>query len=108
MNSIFDKRLKELRLKYGLSQAQVAKMANVTKVTISAYENGTREPSFGTLIRLARIYDVSTDYLLGAVKDPTLDISGLTEDDAAVIRQLVKTLSKKNEQIKEQMTRKSE
>lgn len=106
MNSSFEKRLKELRLKYGLSQAQVAKMANVTKVTISAYENGTREPSFGTLIRLASIFGISTDYLLGAEKNLTLDISGLTEEDATIIRQLVKMLSKKNDQIKDQIARK--
>lgn len=108
MSSIFDKRLKELRQKYGLSQAQVAKMTSLTKVAISAYENGTREPSFDTLIRLASIFGVSTDYLLGATKDPTLDISGLAEDDAATVRQLVKTLTRKNEQIQELLSRKTE
>ncbi len=61
----FPKRLKDLRLNYGLGKAQVAKMASVTKNAISTYENGTRQPSFETLIRLSVIYRVSTDFLLG-------------------------------------------
>ena len=96
MVSSFAKRLKELRLRYELNQAQIAKMANVTKNAISTYENGTRQPSYETLIRLAVIFRVSTDYLLGVVNNQSLDISGLTEDDVIAVRQLVEILSKKN------------
>ena len=99
MISNFAKRLKELRLQYDLGQAQVAKMANVTKNAISTYENGTRQPSFETLIRLAVIYRVSTDYLLGVDSDQSLDISGLTEDDVAAIKRLVEIMSEKNASI---------
>ncbi|MBQ7152858.1 MAG: helix-turn-helix transcriptional regulator [Clostridia bacterium] len=101
----FAKRLKELRLRYGLGQAQVAKMADVTKNAISTYENGTRQPSFETLIRLAVIYRVSTDYLLGVTTNQSLDISGLTEDDAAAVKQLVEILSQKNDLIQKRSTR---
>ena len=99
MISNFAKRLRELRLRYDLGQAQVAKMANVTKNAISTYENGTRQPSFETLIRLAVIYRVSTDYLLGVENDQSLDISGLTEDDVAAIKRLVEIMSEKNASI---------
>ena len=99
MISVFARRLKELRQRYGLGQAQVARMANVTKNAISTYENGTRQPSFETLIRLAVIYRVSTDYLLGVNDIQSLDVSGLTEDDIAAVRQLVEILSRKNETI---------
>lgn len=99
MISNFAKRLRELRLRYDLGQAQVAKMANVTKNAISTYENGTRQPSFETLIRLAVIYRVSTDYLLGVENDQSLDISGLTEDDVAAIKRLVEIMSEKNSSI---------
>ena len=101
----FAKRLKELRLQYDLGQAQVAKMANVTKNAISTYENGTRQPSFETLIRLAVIYRVSTDYLLGVANDQYLDISGLTEDDVAVIKRLVEIMSEKNAMLQDDNTR---
>ena len=105
MISNFAKRLKELRLQYDLGQAQVAKMANVTKNAISTYENGTRQPSFETLIRLAVIYRVSTDYLLGVDNDQTLDISGLTEDDVAAIKRLVEIMSEKNASIQNDNSR---
>ena len=105
MIPIFAKRLKELRLQYDLGQAQVAKMANVTKNAISTYENGTRQPSFETLIRLAVIYRVSTDYLLGVANDQSLDISGLTEDDMAVVKRLVEILSEKNAMIQDEDAR---
>lgn len=101
----FAKRLKELRLRYDLGQAQVAKMANVTKNAISTYENGTRQPSFETLIRLAVIYRVSTDYLLGVANDQSLDISGLTEDDVAVIKRLVEIMSEKNAMLQDDNAR---
>lgn len=101
MISNFAKRLKELRLQYELGQAQVARMANVTKNAISTYENGTRQPSFETLIRLAVIYRVSTDYLLGVANDQSLDISGLTEDDVAVVKRMVEVLSEKNALIQD-------
>ena len=105
MISNFAKRLRELRLRYDLGQAQVAKMVNVTKNAISTYENGTRQPSYETLIRLAVIYRVSTDYLLGMANNQTLDISGLDEDDVAAIKEMVELLSKKNEVIQELSSR---
>ena len=105
MISSFAKRLRELRLQYELGQAQVARMANVTKNAISTYENGTRQPSFETLIRLAVIYRVSTDYLLGVENDQSLDLSGLTEDDVAVVKRMVEILSEKNAMIQDNNAR---
>ena len=101
----FGKRLRELRLQYDLGQAQVAKMANVTKNAISTYENGTRQPSFETLVRLAVIYRVSTDYLLGVANDQSLDVSGLTEGDMAVVKHLVEILSEKNAMLQDENER---
>ena len=105
MIPIFAKRLRELRLQYDIGQAQVAKMANVTKNAISTYENGTRQPSFETLVRLAVIYRVSTDYLLGVANEQFLDVSGLTEEDIAVVKRLVEILSDKNTLIQDENTR---
>lgn len=58
-------RIRELRNKRGLTQSQLGDMINVTKASISGYENGTRNPDKETLIKLADIFHVSTDYLLG-------------------------------------------
>jgi len=58
-------RLRQLRLDKRLRQDQVARLVGVSKGAISAYETDIRQPSYDVLIRLANLYRVSTDYLLG-------------------------------------------
>lgn len=58
-------RLKQLRKEHKLTQTDLGNKINVTKVSISGYENGNRSPDTETLTRLADYFDVSTDYLLG-------------------------------------------
>ncbi|WP_219716762.1 helix-turn-helix domain-containing protein, partial [Clostridioides difficile] len=62
---VLSKNLKDLRIKKGLTQEQVAKDLMTTKVSISRYENGTREPKIEMLDSLSNYYNVSVDYLLG-------------------------------------------
>ncbi len=59
------KRIKELRNKKDLTQEELGKLINVTKVSICCYENGTRVPSLETIVALADIFEVSLDDLLG-------------------------------------------
>lgn len=61
----FGNTLKTLRLRKNMTQAQLANKLGLTKSVISAYETGLRLPSYDILIHIARIYNVSTDYLLG-------------------------------------------
>ncbi len=58
-------RLRELRKKKELSQAEMAKMLDCSQQTYSRYESHTTEIPLEQLIRLAEYYDTSTDYLLG-------------------------------------------
>lgn len=95
----FSTRLKELRLNKGLRQEQVATFIGVNKSAISTYENGIRQPSYDILIRLASLYQVSTDYLLGKTNIRSLDISGLSERDSTLLCELVESLTRKNEII---------
>ena len=95
----FSTRLRELRVNKGLRQEQVAKLIGVNKSAISTYENDTRQPSFEILVRLANLYRVSTDYLLGQTNNRSVDLSGLSEQEAALICELVETLTRKNEVI---------
>ncbi|HHX93899.1 MAG TPA: helix-turn-helix transcriptional regulator [Tenericutes bacterium] len=62
---VFRKRLKELRKKHGLTQNKLGNLVNVTKVSISGYENGNRTPNIETLIDIADALGVTIDYLLG-------------------------------------------
>ena len=61
-------RIKRLREMKNMNQAALASRAGITKSSVSAYENGTRLPSYDVLVRLAEIFHVSTDYLLGREK----------------------------------------
>lgn len=72
-------------------------MVGVNKSAISAYENGLRQPSYDVLIRLANLYSVTTDYLLGRRNVKSLDVSGLTDREIALITELIAELSKKND-----------
>lgn len=88
----FGKRLKKLRLQNNLSQAQLADRLVLTKSVISAYENSVRMPSYEVLISISRIFNVTTDYLLGVENKITLDLSGLTVDEIASIKKLIKAI----------------
>lgn len=62
---MFCDRLRELRRKNGYTQASLAKALGVAQTTVGNWEAGIRQPNFTTLKRLAKIFNVSVDYLLG-------------------------------------------
>ena len=57
--------IKKLRLEKGISQKYIADLFNIAQQTVSAYENGTREPDAKLLRCLSDYFNVSIDYLLG-------------------------------------------
>ena len=63
--TLIGKRIKELRKKFGLTQVELGKKLNVTKVSVCCYELGTRTPSLDTLIDLSNVFNVNLDYLIG-------------------------------------------
>ena len=95
----FASRLRQLRIDKNLRQEQVAKLIGVNKSAISTYENNTRQPSFDILVRLATLYRVSTDYLLGMTNIRSLDLSGLSDEEVAAVSELVAIMTKRNEQL---------
>lgn len=92
----FGKRLKTLRIESGLTQQQVADRIWVNKASISSYELSTRLPSYEVLIKLSKLFNVSTDYLLGIenkVKaNSIVDVSGLTEKQKVLLQKLIDEL----------------
>ncbi len=70
-------RLYEIRTSLGWSQVELAKKLNISKQTVSNWENENIQPSIEMLIRLAKIFNVSTDYLLGLDEVPRLNVEGL-------------------------------
>ena len=59
------KTIKELRLEEGISQRELGKRLNVCNQTVSFWEGGQREPDLDTLLKIARYFQVTTDFLLG-------------------------------------------
>lgn len=94
-------RLRQLRQDKHLQQKQVALLVGVSKGAISAYENDLRQPPYDVLIRLANLYRVSTDYLLGRQDVRMLDISGLTPAETTAISNLVASMTAKNQKMGE-------
>ncbi len=62
---IFQERLTELRKLNHMTQRQVAQALNISQPSYIRYENGSGEPNLENLSRLADLFDVSVDYLLG-------------------------------------------
>lgn len=82
-------RINELRTALRWSQVELAKRLGVAKQTVSNWENENIQPSIEMLIQLAKLFGVTTDYLLGLNGVRQLNVEGLSEDIVAHISQLV-------------------
>lgn len=91
----FGNTLKMLRTKDNLTQAQLAQKLGLTKSVISAYENGLRMPSYDILIHIAKIFNVSTDFLLGLESKKEVDLSGLAQEEIEALLNLIKAMKKR-------------
>ena len=90
----FGNRLKTQRLKENMTQAQLAQKLGLTKSVISAYETGMRMPSYDILIHIARIFNVSTDFLLGVENKQELDLSGISQEEIDALLNLIKAMKR--------------
>ena len=82
-------RINELRTALRWSQVELAKRLGVAKQTVSNWENENIQPSIEMLVQLAKLFGVTTDYLLGLNGVRQLNVEGLSEDIVAHISQLV-------------------
>lgn len=71
MKDILAIRLKKCREKTGLPQIKVAIYCDITEKAYQNYELGAHEPKVSILMRIARFYGVSIDYLVGLTDDPS-------------------------------------
>ncbi|MDU2694225.1 MAG: XRE family transcriptional regulator [Clostridium sp.] len=100
----FGKRLKNLRIEKNLTQQQLAEKLNVSKANISKYESDIIEPNINLINQISKLFDVSSDYLLGItiIKKPidTLafhSIEGyenLNDEDRQYIDDLINRLNR--------------
>lgn len=104
-SELFRERLRAAREMRGWSQSDLAQEAGMPPSSIAHFETGSRKPSFDTLRRLANALEVTTDYLLGRVEDPSLteaadplyrDVSKLTAHDRELAKDFLEMLAKRN------------
>lgn len=93
-------KLKSLRIEKKLTQKQVADRIGLAISAVSSYESGTRYPSYDVLVKLARIFHISTDYLLGMTDKRNIDVTGLSDNEIELVSQLVDTLRNKNNDVR--------
>lgn len=63
-------RLRDLREDRDLTQDELVKILNMHKTTYTNYEQGKREPPFELIIKLAKFYNVTIDYIAGLTNNP--------------------------------------
>ena len=90
MGDRFNENLKEARLSAGFSQKYVAEVIGVAKSTYSLYESGGREPDVEKIKKLAKLFGVSGDMLLG-----------ISENTASTLSMRLKNSGYSDDEIKE-------
>lgn len=104
-------RIKELRKEQDMTQADLAKILQVSSRSVGFYESGDRDPDTDTLRKLSEIFDCSIDYLLcksttrnwetEGLAFSASDIDGLTEEDMAAVRLIIEGLKAKHKEKKD-------
>ena len=78
-------RIKKLRERAGLTQAEIARQLGLSRSGVNAWEMGLSVPSTQYVVELAKKFDVSTDYLLGLENTSTISVKGLSQKQVTVL-----------------------
>ncbi len=82
---IAGERIKKLRESKGYSQAKLARILNITRSSVNAWEMGISIPSTQKIIELAILFKTSTDYILGLSDRQVIAIDNLTKEEIDLI-----------------------
>ena len=85
--------IKKLRTAHNLNQVQLAGKLNISKQTVSNWENNNMLPSIEMLVKIAQFFMVSTDYLLELDQREYLEITGLTDEQTAHIKEIIRDIT---------------
>lgn len=91
----FGEKLRSLRTGQKLTQQQLADRIGVAKSVVSYYESGDRFPSSDVLVKIAKVFHVTTDFLLDVAREQVIDVSGLSPEDVDVVRTVAEALKRK-------------
>ncbi len=93
-----DTRIKKLREAKGWTQSELGRKMKVTRASVNAWEMGISNPSTDYLVDLAKIFDVSSDFLLGLKESSTVNVNGLSVNDVSIVYTIIERL--RNEKLK--------
>ena len=82
--------IKTLREEAGYSQAQLAKKLDVTRSSVNAWEMGLSTPTTHYVVELAKLFHISTDYLLGMESEKHIVLDGYNKSEIELIYNLIK------------------
>lgn len=89
---MFGDRVQQMREAHNYSQVQLAALLQVSRQTVSNWENNNIMPSIEMLIKLADLFGVSTDFLLERDNRRSLDTSGLTDTQCAHLNLIIRDI----------------
>ncbi|WEV55007.1 helix-turn-helix transcriptional regulator [Leuconostocaceae bacterium ESL0723] len=96
ITDIFSERLKIVRKAKNLTQLQLAQKLNLSKRTVSAYEQGLSYPSLETFVKLCEMMETSADYLLGMSDNLHFKADGLTDSQVEALLQFTTLIQNAN------------
>jgi len=89
-------KLKYLREQQGLTQSELSRILGLTRSSVNGWEMGLAVPSTPIIIELAKLYHVTTDYLLGLEGGIVIPANRLSEREVAVISSLIECMQERN------------
>lgn len=82
-------KIRFIREKHGMTQAELARNLGLTRSSVNSWEMGLSVPSTQYIIELAKLFGVSTDYLLGLNYKSAISVDGLTEKEVSALIDIV-------------------
>lgn len=90
-------RIKLLREKTGYSQSELAKRLDVTRSSVNAWEMELSTPTTQYIVAMAKLFHVSTDYLLGTESELHLVLDSYSKEETELVFQLLNYFDKHKE-----------
>jgi transcriptional regulator with XRE-family HTH domain len=94
---MFNERLKQLRTENNYTQQELADLTGLSKPTISRFEGNKKTPSRESVTKIAKVFNVTTDYLLGLSEYRELD-----QEESSEVRKEMNILTEKIEKLSEE------